>query len=468
MSTDGQRELRRVPRSTDRRAVVGMLVWLLLLALGSSLVSTPLRLFSGATVDFSSSMYLNGLVIGLAGLMSLLAVNTFGVSRSQSLHSAVLWGSLAATLLGGIGGIFATSPQATFPIVLQFIAFLCLDIVLAALSLGLLFRAVDTRRIWSWTAGFAAVGAFLAALMGSVVDWTLIFGDWPKRLVDGYATLIALPWHTWMNYLAYSESHEMIAAIIALAVAATCAAFGLERKGGAIVRFGLWITAAGILCATFVYLVSGFSAAQPPIVFAHGPSGIEGLSTDSLVTGVGVLLGGAIALTGLGLERLPLALHRWGAALVSAMLIVSVAGVGYFVQWNAVLYGMGALSASRAAQYAAFTWVHQDLGLLLLPAVLTVMLSLSRLTADALPGRASVSALLTGSAVAFIGGLLYVFADPAPYGAAFVVMTIGFAAVFIGVLLAIWAITVHAQPVRPIARVERFTPDVRSGHTVRH
>jgi len=449
MAKDDKSGLREALWSPEKRVVVGMLVWLLLLALGSAFVSTPFQSepSAGANIDYAHVMYLHGLLIGMVGFLSLVAMDVFGAShKNRTLHSLILWGTLGATLLSGIGGIFDRAVTDTFALWIQIVSFFFLDEILISLSLALFFRAADTRKVWTWTAAFAALSALFAAIMGHIAGWMLEFGNWPKGIIGGYATLAGMKWQDWMANLITSHSHEMVTAVIALAVATTCAAWGVERAGNKLMKFGLWLVAFGTLLMTVVYVVGGFSVAQPPTLFASGPGGVNGLAGDDLITGVFVMGGGLLALIGLGLEAVPDAVHRWGAALVTAILFITVVGFGYFIEFHENLYGMGAAGAPRAAADAVFTWFHQDFAFFMLPAILTVMLALKWLAVDERLRRLANWTLLGGAFVSFVGGMLYIFVSQARNGASFWVTTIGFAVIVIGALLAIWSVAGRGEP----------------------
>ncbi len=448
MSKDDKSNLGDMLWSPEKRVVVGMLVWLLLLALGSAFVNTPFQSepSAGANIDYAHVMYLHGLLIGMVGFLSLVAMDVFGAShKNKTLHNLILWGTLGATLLSGIGGIFDHAVTDTFPLWIQIVSFFFLDEILVSLSIALFFRAADTRRVWAWTAAFAAISALLAAIMGHIAGWMLEFGDWPKGIIGGYATLAGMKWQDWMANLIGSHSHEMVTAVIALAIATTCAAYGVDRVGSKLMKVGLWLVSIGTIVMTLVYVVGGFSVAQPPMLFASGPGGVNGLAGDDLVTGVFVMGGGLLALIGLGAEALPNALHRWGAALVTAILFVTVVGFGYYIEFHENIFGAGATGAPGSAADSVFTWFHQDFAFFLLPAILTVLLALKWLAIDEGLKRSATWTLLAGAFVSFIGGMLYIFVSQASHGVSFVITTIGFVVVVIGALLAIWSVVGRGQ-----------------------
>ncbi len=439
MSTGSQRSLSETLWSPEKRVVVAMLIWLALLALGSAFVSTPfVDQRAGAPPDYARTMYLHGLLIGMVGLLSLIAMDIFGAGhKNRTMHNLVLWGTLGAALFSGVGGIFDRNIEDTLFLWMQIISFFFLDEILISLTLALFFRAVETRFVATWLAALAAFSGFISAVMGHIAGWILEFGDYPKAIVGGYASLAAESWQSLLTHLISAHAHEMVVAVIALLVATFCAYFSLQTRGNKLMRFGLWWAAIGTIAMTLVYVVAGFSWAQPPVLFAHGLNGIGG---DDFVTGLGVMLGGLIALVGLGVERLPDPVTRWGSALLSTLLLVTVPITGYYIYMHETLYNHGLASAPRGVNDAVYGWFHQDFALFLIPAIMTLILAVMHFTHDARQRRASVGTLLAGSCLGFVGGMLYVFVSPALYGVSFVITTIGLAGIVLGVVLALRAI----------------------------
>ena len=83
-----------------------------------------------------------------------------------------------------------------------------------------------------------------------------------------------------------------------------------------------------------------------------------------------------------------------------------------------------------------FTWLHQDLGLFLLPTLALVMVVVERLVArhHGFIGRA----LITGTSIGFIGSVVYVFVDTARHGPGYVITSLGLAIVGATLLATIW------------------------------
>jgi len=456
MSEHGEKSLAETLWSPEKRVVVAMLVWLTLLAVGSAFVSTPFfDQHEGMAPDYAHTMYLHGLLIGMVGLLGLIAMDVFGAGhRSRTAHNLVLWGTLGAALFSGIGGIFDHSVEDTFFLWMQILSFFFLDEILITLTFALFYRAVETRVVATWLAAFAAFSGFISAVMGHIAGWILEFGDYPKIFVGGYASLAAISWQSLLTHLISAHAHEMVVAVLALLVATTCFFFSHEGRGNKLMRFGLWWTAIGTIVMTVVYVVAGFSQAQPPTLFAHTVSGIGG---DDFVTGVGVMVGSVISLVGLGIERLPEPLTRWGSALLSAFLLVIVPVIGYYIETHENLFNHGAATAPRGAADLIYGWYHQDFAFFILPAVMILLLVLQLFARDARQRSSAIWTLLAGTFLAFLGGVLYVFVSSAVYGIAFIVATVGIALIVVGAVLAIWATAsrpraVPADVEQPVAR----------------
>jgi hypothetical protein len=435
--------------SPEKRVIVGMLVWLGLLALGSGFGATPFQseVSAGANIIYPHVMYLHGLLIGMVGLLSLITIDVFGGGHRGTAYQFVLWGTLGATVLSGIGGIFDRSVTDTFPLWVQIVSFFFLDEILISLSISLFHRAAETRIAATWLAALSALSMLIAAIMGHIAGWMLEFGDWPKSIIGGYAALAGLRWQDWMANLIGSHSHEMVTGVLALLVATTVGAFGLHREGSRLTRFGLWLTSLGVIGMTLVYVVAGFSVAQPPTLFAHGANGLAG---DDLVTGVGVMLGGLLTLVGLALERLPERGLRWFAVATSAMVFVTVVAFGYYIEFQENLYGAGDPHATRAAADAVFTWWHQDFAFFLLPSVLGILLALQRMGAAEHLRHLAGWTLVSGAVIAFVGGLMYIFVDPSRFGPSFSVTSLGLFVLAAGVVVAIWSLFLPTSSARDV------------------
>ncbi len=446
------------PQGVEGRRIIflGGLVWLLLLALGSMTVSTPFRLVAVQGIPYAGTLYGNGLLTGMMGLLALLTAEVFALPGHPTLRSMVFWGSLGGLILGGLGSAFHS--LGVVPVGLQIAAFVLLGIALTALAIQLFLRAAETHQVWTWAAAWAAVTAVGGTLAGLGQTWILGLGNWPRGVIGGYAVSIHMTPATWLVSLNTAYLHEMMAAAIALGSVGFMVSFGRERAIPGWTRIGLWVLSFGALATTLVYTVSGFSPANPPLFLQHGPDAVNALASGDLVVSLGILFGAALALFGFSLEGLADVWTRWSPTLLAVLLLVTLGGLGSYVQWNTSQYGMGALAAPLGRYAAAFAWFHWDFSALIIPAVLTWFLAMRVITANAQEAVALSSArsalMAMGAVITFIGGLCYLFAAPNPEGMAFVITAVGLAAIVISTVVGVLgSLPHHRAPVlRPTAR----------------
>jgi len=117
---------------------------------------------------------------------------------------------------------------------------------------------------------------------------------------------------------------------------------------------------------------------------------------------------------------------------------------GFVIELHETYFGAGS-AASGAAKDAVFTWLHQDIGLLLLPAMALIMVIVERLVARRYQAVIAWGAI-SGTSLVFAGGLVFVFITPALHGVGFVITTIGLVIVGATLLSALWAL-VRSAPV---------------------
>ena len=429
----------------EYRVVIGLLVWLGLLALGSVVISLPYFSESSAAANiiYGHVMYLHGLLITMVGLLALIAMDVFACTH-KGIRSLILWGTLGAALLSGVGGIFDRSVTDTVGLWMQIVSFLFLDEILVTLTIGLVIRARATGALVTWVAAVAAASAFGAALMGHLAGWLIEFGPHPA-ILSAYAHLMGVSVSTWIGFLVTSHSHEMVVAVLALLTATLVAAFGDNpaQIPGRWLRIGLWDVLIGTVLMTIIYVVAAFTPAQPPTLFAFGPHGVNGLAGDDLVTGLGVMLGSTIALLALGLAPLKDSAVRWAAAVFSVLILLTVVGAGYYIEWHEAIFGAGA-TAPGSTSDAIFTFWHQDFAFFIVPSVMIMLLVVHRMVLEAVVRRQIAVLMVGGGLVAFLGGLAYVFVDPVRTGFAFDVTAVGFVCLIGGLARTVWALAASA------------------------
>lgn len=425
--------IHRLPWLTPRRLIVALIGWLVAFSIGSIFIANPFASEPSASAnpDYWRVMYLHGMLIAMVGLLALL---TCQVMRLRSRHVSI-WiaaGVVVATLTTGIGGIFDTRvPGAEAAMWTQITGFFALDEILVVLITGFVLAwrrgtSPMARTLPYWTAFLASCSMLAAAIMGHLAGWLLEFGAMPG-FVGGYVAKLGISVDDLTANLTGSHSHDMVVAVMALLVAIAVAQFGREpltRAAHAVSRSALAVVAFGVVVMTAMYLFMGFTTFSPPTLF-QSADGTNGIAGDDILTGVFIMGAGLVSLGALIAGRR--ILHspiRLAAAWAWLLSFATVVIAGYAIEMNETYFGAGDPKASGAEKDAVFTWLHQDIGLFLLPALVLLMLVVERLVVPRV-GHALAWITIAGSSITFLGGLVYTFVDPALHGPGYALTTIG-------------------------------------------
>ncbi len=434
---------------TQRHLAFFVIAWLVLFSLGSVFVSNPFASepAASASPDYWHVMYLHGLLVGMVGLLALL---TCGVLQLRSMHTRmwIVGGVLFMTILTAVGGIFDRQiPGAEIPMWVQIFGFFALDEICIVLLLGMLGEwragALQARTLPFVSAFLAAISMFVAAIMGHLAGWILEFGNFPS-VIGSYASLLGEKVDDFGNNLIGSHSHEMVVAVMALSVSIAVAQFGYHGLKGAwrtVAQVGLVMVAGGTIVMTLMYVAMAFTSWGPPTLFTSA-GGTNGIAGDDIVTGLLVMGGGVVALAAVAggsalvqdVAGRPVRLATlWTWLLLFATVVIA----GYSIELNEVYFGAGDPKAAGAANDAVYTWLHQDLGLFLMPALVLVMVAVARFVVPRYQGRIGWVTIL-GTTVTFLGGMIFVFVNPALHGPGYAVSTVGLLLVGVALLATMW------------------------------
>ena len=452
--------LARFPWLTNRRIVFFVLGWMLLFGVISAFISNPFQSEPSASASpvYWHVMFLHGLLIGMVALGALVACEVFGL-QSKHVRVWIALGVLAATIPAAVGGIFDKGvPGYEVPMWIQIVGFFALDEILLTLLVGFVLeyrrRAPVSRTLPFIGATLASASLLIAAVMGHIAGWLLEFGLKPGALRSFAESIGYTKAGDWSTALIGSHSHEMAVASMALIVTLLARQFGygsLIKAPRRVAQVGLIMVPIGVIAMSYVYVRAGFSTWAPPTWFkSHG--GTDGIASDDVITGVFVMFGGLLIVGSLAvgklasLTRLPVrAAAVWSWVLSFATVTIA----GYSIELNETHFGAGDPHAKGAANDAVFTWLHQDLGLFLLPTLALVMVVVERLVASRhheLIGRT----VITGTSIGFIGSVVYVFVDTARHGPGYVITSIGLAIVGATLLATIWWGTIRTDSRRPL------------------
>jgi hypothetical protein len=192
----------------------------------------------------------------------------------------------------------------------------------------------------------------------------------------------------------------------------------------------------GVVIMTAMYVWSALANWSPPPMFVSGPDGVNGIASDDIVTGVLVMGGGVLVLLafligGTLIHRPTRLAAAWSWVLSFATVVVA----GYAIEMNTQFFGAGDQSAAGAANDAVFTWLHQDIGLFLLPALVLIMLAAELLIDRSKPLSWIGWSTIAGITAVFVGGLVYVFVTPAMFSSGYIIVTLGLLVVGFALLI---------------------------------
>lgn len=448
--TEDIEPIAHAPWLTPRRLMLFVIGWLALFALMSVFISNPFQseTSASAAADYARVMFLHGLLIGLVGLLAMLTCQILALTWRH----ALVWitgGVLFATILSAVGGIFDTKiPGAEIPMWVQIFSFFALDEILIVLLIGVAVEwsrnTQRTARSLPFLAAFVATIAMLgAAVMGHLAGWIEEFGWNTPSLLERFAKFAGYGGQDdWVGSLVGSHSHEMVVGVMALTIVLVAWQFGYTRLSGAartVARLGVAMVAAGSLVMSGMYLFAGFSSWSPPPWFVSGPGGANGIASDDIITGVLVMGGGVVVAVALLMGRLSILRQpvRLAALWCWVLSFATVVIAGYAIELNTIHFGAGDPTAPGAANDAIYTWLHQDIGLFLLPALVLVMLAVERLVKLGHPAWIGWMTI-AGASVTFIGGMVFVFVSTSTHGLGYAITTTGLAIIGVALLATLW------------------------------
>jgi len=442
--------IKRAPWLTHRRLMYFVIGWLALFAVLSVFVSNPFQTETSATAtpDYARVMFLHGLLIGMVGLLALLACQVLRL-RSTHIRVWITGGVVVATILAAVGGIWDRSiPGSEVPMWTQIFGFFALDEIVLLLLLGIIgewrARSPSVHLLPYLSAALAAASMLLAAFMGHLAGWIMEFGPNFPPAIGNYVKFAGFASSDdFTGALVGSHSHEMAVAVMAMIAVLLALQFGYGASKGvshALATIGVTMIAAGTVVVTAMYVAAAFTTWSPPAWFVSGAAGVNGIASDDVISGIlvmggGLLVAGALVV-GRRLLRRP---TRLAAAWAWLLSFATVVVAGYAIEMNTAYFGAGDPKAAGAANDAVFTWLHQDIGLFLFPAIVLVMLVVERLitTRKRRPGVIGWTTIV-GTTLVFIGGLVYVFVSPVAYGPGYIIATVGLVVVGMAILATLW------------------------------
>jgi hypothetical protein len=417
-------------------------------------------------VNYYTRLYFHSIGIGLAALASYLIMSVFNLQKDEPpLDFPLHYRAFAATLFAAGGGLIYLNPSvdALLPDVglgLFIVAFILIGDVGGALFIQLMLHPrkqvgtyhekanyfakmfPTTRKdldaylhagVAYWLAIAAVGSAFIMGLIGFANLWVGIFGP---SFFTGYIAWMGLDAGGFLGATLDPHTHGITLAIMAGAVAIVAQQFHVLDLSGIkkfVARFGLWISVAGVVAMSVVYLGIAFAGYSPPTFFQGGAQGVNGIAGDDATMSV-IGFGALVALFPLLLTKMnlggrptwrdPLRMAILGSWL--AALAVNVAEA-FYIELNE-----SSFQTTLIANDQVFGQVQTMFGLFVLTGLVLTLVAADYYQVGGRLRRGIGWLSLFGLIAAVIGAYLRTFVDPTrawiPFGArVYTVLVIGMA-----------------------------------------
>ena len=339
---------------------------------------------------YGTAMYYHGLMLPVLVLVYLLTVNILPLKVLKRRIYAI--GAISSILFAGTGSILNFEKGLSFAAVIQITGMVMTDILGITLAVALIIFAVtQNEKVKEINAAFwllfsSLIAILFAAPLGHLSGWAIDLGikSFPGAMALLHAT--GMKAGDFRDGLLSSHSHLMVFAVLCGLVAITAIGLGYQSLTGWkrwVSACGLWMILISILSATAIYLVSAFFGWEPPLFFASGPNGVNGIPLDDLALTLGesgfllLLFGlaGTVAQRGKEYVTSFKILNRIAMFLNWIFGFVGVVLFGIYIEFNEVFYGAGTAPAPGALNDRVFTRAHLVYAFMLLPIILSVLLA---------------------------------------------------------------------------------------------
>ena len=393
---------------TIDRVAVGIISWAAILLFAYP--ATGGAWFVPGNFEWRDAMSYHGVVISAWMLLNLgLLRRAKRLRWFAKVCLPLCFGAIAASLLSGLGGLLIRTPGMSVGVILQIAGMFVGDLVgIGTLILTLqMLRAkpAKTNRLVLISLAVCLAGIALATPLGHLAGAIRDLGD-HASFVSTHAKMIGLSATEALDFYVGSHSHQIVSAFLCCAMLIPFLERKDEVKGFAIlVPVAILFATASNVAQIGLYQYSAWAGWEPPDLFTSGPNGMP---LDDVI----------LSVLGFSLLLLvpPLLAHKYtvnGAAptdssknrvlaLVYLSYLVTMVGLGVYIEFHEQLFG-GAAPSSGAA------WVNNDLsfirahliyGCMLVPLMMSLLVNLH--DSDRLGRLALVAVVCLGTVGVFV------------------------------------------------------------------
>lgn len=392
-----------------RRPAAILICWMTLLLLAAPFFG--ITWFTPGDLSYREAMYYHGIGISAWMVLILVAASLASKPNKTSINSAISLGSVASGLLAGVGGILMRQ-EGVSPGTIIIIAGMVLgDLTALTVILLLLYdlwtsRGMANKVFARSTLIIALASLSLSTPLGHLAGMVQDFGD-SFPLFALHLSLVEAKAEDVLGGYIGSHSHEIIAAILAAALLMPAIIYkgNLKPWQNMLDKAGCAIILISTIAQTVIYQYSAWFAWVPPTLFEAGPNGMPLDDIVLTILGIGMLL--------LLLTFLPVAgdkileayksqrAFRSAIALLALTFIISIVGLGIYIEFHEEFFGGGEGSAPGVVNDLSYIRGHIVFGFMILPALFAASLAGLRLP----PSKRGILASWVTILTAILGGL---------------------------------------------------------------
>jgi hypothetical protein len=392
-----------------RLPIVILVCWMALLLLIAPFLG--INWFNPGDLSYREAMYYHGIGISAWMVLVLVAAALTLKPYKRVVYSAIGLGSVSSGLLVGIGGAMVGQEGISPGSVILTIGMVLGDLTALTSVLLLLYDLWISRGLTDKILARSALIVALASLslstpLGHLAGIVQDFGDSFPPFVFHLSLIGAKAEDVLSSYIG-SHSHEAIAAMLAAMLLVPAIIYRGNQKPWQNIfeKVGCAVILLSTIAQTAIYQYSAWWGWAPPTLFESGPNGmpLDDVVLSMLGTGMLLLLLSFFPFasdSALGAYKSQRA-FRSTIAILALTFIISIVGLGIYIEFHEGFFGGGAGSAPGVVNDLAYIRGHILFGFMILPALFATSLASLRFQ----PTMRNILASWVTISAAVLGGL---------------------------------------------------------------
>lgn len=370
-------------QTSSRLPVAVLICWMAFLLFAAPFFG--INWFTPGDLSYREAMYYHGIGISAWMVLILVAASLTLKPHKARIDLAINLGSVSSGILAGIGGVLIRQEGISPGTIIIILGMILGDLTALTVILLLVYdlwisRGMANKIFARSTLIIAIASLSLSTPLGHLAGMVQDFGDrFPLFVL--HLNLIGAKAEDVLGGYIGSHSHEIIAAFFAavLLMPAIIYKGNLKPWQSMLEKAGCAFILISTIAQTMIYQYSAWFAWEPPTLFESGPNGMPLDDIVLTVLGSGMLL--------LLLTFLPFAgdkildayksqrAFRSVIALLALTFILSIIGLGIYIEFHEEFFGGGEGSAPGVINDLSYIRGHIVFGFMMLPALLSASLA---------------------------------------------------------------------------------------------